>query len=223
MKSRAPLTRKRDNKPERAPSPAQTVSAIYRKLSRAWGPQHWWPAESPFEVIVSAILTQNTSWTNVERALANLRAAAVLSEEGIRGLPIEQLEKLVRPSGYFRQKAKRLKDFVAFLDQKFGGALDAMLSIPTHQLREQLLGLNGIGPETADSMLLYAGHHSIFVVDAYTRRVLERHDAVAANAKYDEVRTLVEHALQLGNVPVRDGADHAPINYVSAILGEREN
>jgi len=196
VKSRAPLTRKRDNKPERAPSPAQTVSAIYRKLSRAWGPQHWWPAESPFEVIVSAILTQNTSWTNVERALANLRAAAVLSEEGIRELPIEKVEKLVRPSEYFCQKAKRLKDFVAFLDQKFGGALDAMLSIPTHQLREQLLGLNGIGPETADSMLLYAGHHSIFVVDAYTRRVLERHDAVAANAKYDEVRTLVEHALQ---------------------------
>ena len=92
-------------------SPAQTVRAIYRKLSRAWGPQHWWPAETPFEVIAGAILTQNTSWTNVERALANLRAAGVLSVEGIRGLAIDQLESLIRPSGYFRQKAQRLKEF----------------------------------------------------------------------------------------------------------------
>jgi endonuclease-3 related protein len=146
--------------------------------------------------MVGAILTQNTSWTNVERALANLRAAGMLSEEGIRGLPIDQLEKLVHPSGFFRQKAKRLKDLGAFLDQKYSGSLDAMLNAPTHQLREELLALNGIGPETADSILLYAAHHPIFVVDGYTRRVLERHDAVAADAKYDELRTLVEHALQ---------------------------
>ena len=194
--SRARLTRKAAGKPQRAASPAQTVRAIYRKLSRSWGPQHWWPAETPFEVIAGAILTQNTSWTNVERALANLRQAGVLSVEGIRGLRLAELEQLVRSSGYFRQKALRLKDFIAFLDEKHGGSLDAMLATPTQQLRAELLAQKGIGPETADSILLYAGHHPIFVVDAYTRRVLERHDAVATDAKYDEIRTMVEQALQ---------------------------
>lgn len=196
MKSRTRPVRKNAERPERVPSPEQTVRAIHRKLSRMWGPQHWWPAETPFEVIAGAILTQNTSWTNVERALANLRAAGVLNVEGIRSLAIQQLESMIRSSGYFRQKAKRLKNFVAFLDEKHGGSLDAMLACPTSQLRSELLALKGIGPETADSILLYAGHHPIFVVDAYTRRVLERHEAVAANAKYDEIRTLIETALQ---------------------------
>jgi endonuclease III related protein len=196
VKSRTRPVRKSAEKLKRAPSPEQTVRAIYRKLARAWGPQHWWPAETPFEVIAGAILTQNASWTNVERALANLRAAGVLSVEGIRGLAIEQLETLIRSSGYFRQKAQRLKDFIAFLDEKHGGSLDAMLACPTPHLRAQLLALKGIGPETAGSILLYAGHHPIFVVDAYTRRVLERHEAVATGAKYDEIRTLVEAALQ---------------------------
>jgi endonuclease III related protein len=180
-------------------SPDKTVRAIYRKLSRAWGPQHWWPAETAFEVIAGAILTQNTSWTNVERALTNLRAAGVLRVAGIRELPLIELEQLVRSSGYFRQKALRLKNFIAFLDEKHSGSLDDMLSTPTQQLRAELLAQNGIGPETADSILLYAGHHPIFVVDAYTRRVLERHDAVTPNAKYDEIRTLVEQALQHEN------------------------
>lgn len=175
------------------------MRAIYGKLSRAWGPQHWWPAETAFEVIAGAILTQNTSWTNVERALTNLREARVLSVDGIRRLPLPELEQLVRSSGYFRQKALRLKNFIVFLDEKHGGSLDAMLSAPTDQLRAELLAQNGIGPETADSILLYAGHHPIFVVDAYTRRVLERHDAVTPNAEYDEVRTLVERALQHEN------------------------
>jgi endonuclease-3 related protein len=147
-------------------------------------------------VIVGAILTQNTSWTNVERALTNLREAGVLSVDGIRELPLVELEQLVRSSGYFRQKALRLKNFIAFLDEKHGGSLDAMVSTPTEQLRAELLALNGIGPETADSILLYAGHHPIFVVDAYTRGVLERHEVVTPNAKYDEIRTLVERALQ---------------------------
>ena len=169
---------------------------MYRKLASAWGPQHWWPAQTAFEVIAGAILTQNTSWTYVERALANLRAAGVLSVRAIRELPLAELEQLVRSSGYFRQKTLRLKNFIAFVDERHGGSLDAMLSTPTEQLRAELLAQNGIGPETADSILLYAGHHSIFVVDAYTRRVLERHDAVTPNAKYDEIRTLVEHALQ---------------------------
>jgi len=184
------------SKKKRVVHPEQAVLAIYRKLSRAWGPQHWWPAEAPFEVIVGAILTQNTSWTNVERALANLRNADVLSIEDIRDLPIERLEQLVRPSGYFRQKARRLKEFIAFLDENFSGSLAAMFASPTLELRDRLLAQKGIGPETADSILLYAGHHPIFVVDAYTRRVLERHDAIRGDAKYDEVRVRVEAALQ---------------------------
>jgi endonuclease III related protein len=175
---------------------AQTVRTIYRELSRAWGPQHWWPAETPFEVIAGAILTQNTSWTNVERALGNLRAKNALSVAGIRALPIRELEQLVRSSGYFRQKAARLKEFVTFLDRRYEGSIDAMLARPTVELREELLAQKGVGPETADSILLYAGQHPIFVVDAYTRRVLERHEAAAENASYEEVRELVERALQ---------------------------
>jgi endonuclease III related protein len=196
VKPHSPAVRKVDKRGRRSPNPQQTVRAIYRKLSRAWGPQHWWPAETPFEVIVGAILTQNTSWTNVERALANLRAAGALSVEGIRKLPVEQLEPLVRPSGYFRQKAQRLKEFMDFLDATYGGSLEVMFATPTLELRERLLAQKGIGPETADSILLYAGHHPVFVVDAYTRRVLERHDAIGADAKYDEIRALVETALE---------------------------
>jgi endonuclease-3 related protein len=191
-------------------SPEDTVRTIYRTLSQAWGPQQWWPAETPFEVIVGAILVQNTAWTNVERALANLRSAGVFSVESVRRLPLGELEQLIRSSGYFRQKAARLKGFIAFLDAKHGGSLDAMLATPTLQLRGQLLALNGIGPETADSILLYAGHHSIFAVDAYTRRVLERHDALAASAKYDEVRALVERALQSESSPASVGESLDP-------------
>ena len=172
------------------------MRAIYRKLARAWGRQHWWPAETPFEVIVGAILTQNTSWTNVERALANLRSAGVLTVDGIRKLSLPKLEELVRSSGYFRQKARRLKNFVAFLDARYDGSLDQMFATPTEQLRAELLTQKGIGPETADSILLYAGNHESFVVDAYTRRILGRHLAVRAGAKYDEIRSLIERALQ---------------------------
>ncbi|HEY4932092.1 MAG TPA: base excision DNA repair protein [Terriglobales bacterium] len=196
MKSRRQPIKPRAVKTANPKSSEKTVRAIYGKLSRDWGPQHWWPAETPFEVVLGAILTQNTSWTNVERALSNLRQAGVLSVEGIRELSLGELERLVRSSGYFRQKAQRLKNFITFLDAKFGGSLDQMFATPTKELRAELLALKGIGPETADSILLYAGHHAIFVVDAYTRRVLERHNAVPADAKYDEIRTLVEGALQ---------------------------
>ena len=181
----------------RSIDPSQTIRTLYRELSRLWGPQHWWPAETPFQVIVGAIATQNTSWSNVERALGNLRAANVLSVAAVRALPVSELEQLVRPSGYFRQKAARLKNFVAFVEQRYGGSLEAMLARPTAELRKELLAQKGIGPETADSILLYAGQHAIFVVDAYTRRVLERHEAVTGDAKYDEVRELVEQALVL--------------------------
>jgi len=183
-------------KPSTLKEPEATLSSMYRKLSRAWGKQHWWPAETPFEVIVGAILTQNTSWTNVERAIASLRVAGILSVEGIREVPQPKLEELIRSSGYFRQKAQRLKNFVAFLDARCGGSLERMFAAPTWRLRADLLALNGIGPETADSILLYAGNHATFVVDAYTRRILERHEAVGAGAKYDEIRSLAERALQ---------------------------
>jgi endonuclease-3 related protein len=177
-------------------SPETMVRRIYRKLARSWGQQNWWPAETPFEVIVGAILTQNTSWTNVERALASLRAAEVLSVDGIRAVTLARLQQLVRSSGYYRQKAQRLKDFVGFLDERHAGSLEKMFATPTDQLRGELLSLKGIGPETADAILLYAGNHEFFVVDAYTRRVLERHGAVDGRAKYDQVRLLVQRALQ---------------------------
>lgn len=176
--------------------PEAMIRAIYRTLARSCGPQRWWPAETPFEVVVGAILTQNTSWTNVERAMASLRQAGALSVSGIRSLPVPELEQLVRSSGYYRQKAQRLKAFVSFLDEKHEGSLEKMFAMPAPELREQLLALNGIGPETADSMLLYAGNQEIFVVDAYTRRVLERHKAIQPKASYDEVRGLVERALR---------------------------
>jgi endonuclease III related protein len=172
------------------------VRRMYRKLARACGPQHWWPAETPFEVIIGAILTQNTTWINVERALANLRSAGMLNLDGIRAVPLSKLQQLVRSSGYYRQKAERLKSFVNFVDANYHGSLDRMLTIPTSQLRAELLALKGIGPETADAILLYAGNHEVFVVDAYTRRILERHDVVAKAAKYDEIRCLVERAME---------------------------
>ena len=169
---------------------------MYRRLARTWGPQHWWPAETPFEVIVGAILTQNTSWNNVERTLSALRVARKLSAPGIRELSLPNLEKLIRSSGYFRQKARRLKNFVAFLDAQYAGSLERMFAAPLQELRVQLLALNGVGLETADSILLYAGNYPIFVADAYSRRILERHEVIGEDAKYAEIRSLVERALR---------------------------
>jgi len=167
----------------------------YGVLYYAWGAQHWWPAETRFEVIVGAYLTQNTAWTNVERALANLREANLLSIEGIRGTSVSKLERLIRPSGYFRQKAQRLKTFIAFLDDKYEGSLDRLFTESTQTLREELLALNGVGPETADSILLYSGNHPVFVVDAYTRRIFHRHGILSEKTKYEDIRELAERAL----------------------------
>jgi endonuclease-3 related protein len=176
--------------------PEAMVHEIYGTLSASWGSQHWWPAETPFAVIVGAILTQNTSWTNVERALASLRQAGILSIEGIRTTPLPELERFVRSSGYYRQKADRLKRFVEFLDQRYDGSLEKMFVTPTQTLRAELLSLKGVGDETADAILLYAGNHEIFVVDAYARRILLRHGAISDNAKYNDVRMLVENGLR---------------------------
>src|SRR6266852_8927282 len=176
-------------------SPEAHVGEIYSTLSRAWGRQHWWPARTRFEVIVGAYLTQNTTWTNVERALRSLRAAGRLNVEGIRTTPLPQLESMIRSAGYFRQKARHLKTFVAFLDERYGGSLSRLFAQPTDKPRQELLALNGVGPETADSILLYAGQHPVFVVDAYTRRILDRHQILPVNAKYEEIRQLFEPAL----------------------------
>lgn len=175
--------------------PHQQLRDFYSLLFHEWGPQHWWPAQSRFEVIVGAYLTQNTAWTNVGRALQQLRAAGVLSLKGFRRTPLRELELLIRSAGYFRQKAQRLKTFVEFLDKNYGGSLDRMFSQPTECLRQQLLSLNGVGPETADSILLYAGNHPSFVVDAYTRRILERHGLATPKTTYDDIRELFHTSL----------------------------
>ena len=172
------------------------IIGYYRTLLAHWGPQNWWPARTRLEVIVGAYLTQNTNWSNVEKAIANLRRAEVLTVSGLRSIPLRQLATLVRPSGYFRQKARKLKTFIRFLDRNYAGSLDRMFAQPTDELRAQLLELNGVGPETADSILLYAGNHPVFVVDAYTRRIFERHQIIPAKSKYEEMRSLVERALK---------------------------
>jgi endonuclease III related protein len=187
--------------------PEQHIRSYFTTLYDAWGQQHWWPARSRLEVIVGAYLTQNTSWANVERALDSLRKARVLSIRGIRGTPLRKLETLIRSAGYFRQKAQRLKTFVSFLDERYGGSLARMFAQTTEKLREELLALNGVGPETADSILLYAGNHSVFVVDTYTRRILERHQLIPAKSRYDDIRQLCERAL----APVAEGSANTNI------------
>src|ERR1700686_3944162 len=167
----------------------------FEAMSRALGPMHWWPAKTPFEVIVGAILTQNTAWSNVERAIANLRRAQLFTPTALRRIPLARLAKLIRPSGYFRQKARKLKAFVCFLDGEYGGSLARMFRTPTLELRDRLLAVHGIGPETADSILLYAGRHPVFVVDAYTHRILERHGLTDGKADYEPVRALFEASL----------------------------
>lgn len=177
------------------PDSSSPLLQYYQTLHSALGPQSWWPARTPFEVIVGAILTQNTSWTNVERAIARLRAARLLTPRAILRAPLPRLARLIRSSGYFRQKAKKLKAFALFLRDDSGGSLARMFRRPTAELREKLLAVHGIGPETADSILLYAGKHPVFVVDAYTRRMLERHGHAAPGDDYEAIQERFEHNL----------------------------
>ena len=170
------------------------LDEYFNSLFTAFGPQHWWPGSTPFEVIVGAILTQNTSWANVELAIANVRRADLLAAGPISKISLRRLERLLRPSGYFRQKARTLKAFSEFLQAGFGGSLQRMFATPTIVLREKLLAVWGIGPETADSILLYAGEHPVFVVDAYTKRMLARHGWITEKANYDDVRWVFERA-----------------------------
>jgi len=164
-------------------------------LFQAHGPQHWWPARSKFEVIVGAILVQNTTWTNVERAIFNLRRHKLLNPIAMHRVSQCRLAYLIRPSGYFRQKAFKLKSFLHFLRENHRGSLTRMFRLPTELLRAQLLQVHGIGPETADSILLYAGNHPVFVVDAYTRRILQRHELLHERESYEVIRQLFESSL----------------------------
>ncbi|MGH9775573.1 MAG: endonuclease III domain-containing protein [Candidatus Acidiferrales bacterium] len=171
------------------------LDAYFKVLLDSLGPQHWWPGRTPFEVLVGAILTQSTAWTNVEKAILNLRREKLLTPLAIEKVSFSRLARLVRPSGYFRQKARKLKAFVRFLRKQYGGSLNRMFRTPTPELREKLLAVHGIGPETADSILLYAGGRPVFVIDAYTKRVLARHGWVSENARYNEMREFFERNL----------------------------
>ncbi|QEG37471.1 endonuclease III domain-containing protein [Bythopirellula goksoeyrii] len=161
---------------------------VYDRVIQAWGPQQWWPADSPFEVMVGAVLVQNTNWKNVERAIENLKSAAVLAPQELLALELEKLQELIRPAGYFRNKAKRLRALVQFFVDEFGGEIVAMQEVPLRQLRERLLSVHGIGPETADSILLYAVGQPALVVDAYTLRIFARHGWVPYGTSYDALQ-----------------------------------
>jgi endonuclease-3 related protein len=152
---------------------------MHDQLAAAYGPQHWWPAQTPFEVILGAYLTQNTAWKAVERSLGNLREAGALTPDGLRTLALDELQALIRPSGFSTRKAPALKAFMAMLDAEFAGSLDVLAATPTEALRQRLLALPSVGPETADAILLYALDHPVPVADEYLRRVAERHRLVA--------------------------------------------
>ena len=163
---------------------------IYQRLFDHYGNRHWWPADTPFEVVIGAILTQNTNWNNVEKAMTNLRQADALSSDAVLKLEREKLEQLIRPSGFFRQKAERLQLFCHYLQEHHQGSLDHLLDQELNLVRNELLRLKGIGPETADSILLYAGQRASFVVDAYTHRLFQRLGILAGTEKYAFVRDL---------------------------------
>lgn len=166
------------------------LKVVYKKLYSRFGPQHWWPAESPFEVAVGAILTQNTNWQNVEKALNNLKKNKLLVPRKLYGLSHKRLASLIRPAGYYNIKARRLKEFLKFLIKSYKGSLAVMSLADTQALRDELLCVNGIGPETADSILLYALDKPVFVVDAYTKRVLARHHFIKEEVEYGVIQDL---------------------------------
>ncbi len=172
------------------------LRSIYKKLYAYFGPQHWWPADTPFEVMAGAVLTQNTNWGNVEQAVGNLKKNRLLSLSGLRGVSRSRLASLIRPAGYYNIKAQRLKNLVDFFVKRYRGNIRGTFSADTRLLREQLLSVNGIGPETADSILLYALGRPVFVVDAYTRRIMFRHGMAGADADYTTVQDLFTRALK---------------------------
>ncbi|MHC1701390.1 MAG: endonuclease III domain-containing protein [Humidesulfovibrio sp.] len=174
---------------------AETIRGLYRALSGALGPSRWWPGETPFEVAVGAILTQNTNWKNVEKAIANLKDAHALTARGLRAMPPARLEELIRPAGYFRIKTKRLMEFLDFLETESALEIEVLADQELHRLRPKLLAVRGIGPETADSILLYALGKPTFVVDAYTVRMFSRHGLIPEETDYHEVQDIAQSAL----------------------------
>jgi len=168
---------------------------MYEALHKRSGPQEWWPAESHTEMIIGAILTQNTAWKNVERAMANLRREGLLDLRSLSKVSIDALAQLIRPAGYYNIKARRLMNLVRFLCTQYDCDLDAFFNLPQDRLREELLGISGVGRETADSIILYAAHKPTFVVDAYTARILRRHLLIDETAEYDQIRETFESAL----------------------------
>jgi endonuclease-3 related protein len=192
------------------------LTDVYGRMFEAFGPQHWWPGEGRFEMMIGAMLTQNTSWRNVERAIDNLRQADLLEPHALYAVPLEELEELLRPAGYFRVKARRLRNLLQFLVERYDGSLDAMFQTALPELRGQLLEVHGIGPETADSILLYAGFMPSFVVDTYTHRIFARHGWIGFDADYDQIQDYIQGELP-ADVPlynefhallVRVGKDH---------------
>ncbi len=165
---------------------------VYTRLLKHFGAQHWWPADGDFEVIIGAILTQNTSWSNVEKAIANLKRANLLTPSALKRVSVAHLARLIRPSGYFNLKAKKLKAFVHFLFDQHRGtrSVSHLFKLDTRTLRDELLAVYGIGPETADSIILYAARQPIFVVDAYTRRIFARLGLSRDNATYNELQSM---------------------------------
>lgn len=172
------------------------LEIIYKKLHKAFGPQRWWPGDTPFEIAVGAILTQNTNWGNVEKAINNIKSAKALNPKELYKMDVSKLAKLIRPAGYFNIKAKRLKAFIDFLMHEYSGSMDKMRKEDIHTLKEKLLSVNGIGPETADSILLYALDKPIFVIDAYTKRVLSRHGIMEHDRPYHEFQELFHSAIK---------------------------
>lgn len=176
------------------------INNIYSRLDRYYGDLKWWPGESPFEVIVGAILTQNTNWDNVAKAIKNVKAKDFLCPVTLHAAEGPDIAELIRPCGYYNVKARRLKNFLDFLFREFGGDIDAMFSREPERLRKELLGISGIGEETADSILLYAGGISVFVVDAYTKRIMRRHGIIDGDPAYSEVQRLIT-----ANIPRKAG------------------
>ena len=172
-----------------------TLRDVFDRLDAAYGPQHWWPGDSSFEIMVGAVLTQNTAWSNVERAIANLKGAGALSVEAMLAMPVDELATLIRPAGYFNVKARRLRALLEWIRLK--GGVDALAVSPDDRLRSGLLGVHGVGPETADDMMLYAFHRPVFVIDAYTRRILGRLGLVEPKADYETLRGMIEAELGL--------------------------
>jgi endonuclease-3 related protein len=168
---------------------------IYRRLLTRYGPQHWWPAREPFEVIIGAILTQSTAWTNVEKAITNLRTAGKLKPEGLRQLSDKELADLIRPCGYYNVKARRLKALLKWLYEYCHDGLDRLFQSDIEDLRERLLDIHGIGEETADTIILYAGNKPVFVIDAYTRRIIDRLGLKPSSHSYEDYQRLFKRSL----------------------------